>query len=686
MRELVEAAIEAALRAGEVLRRAFHEETNALPDREAEEVARAVLAARTPDVPVRGEEDGLSGPVVDRVWVVDPCDGTRHFERGLRGFAVSIALLLRGVPVVAVVYAPCAPDDAGDLFAWHEGGAVLRNGRPVSRTWDETPSTKTVLLFPPDADRSPFATARMVRPMRFVAMPSIAYRLALVAAGDASATASMANPHAHDVAAGEALVRAAGGVARSPDGTALRYTDDGVGGGNVFAGAPAVVDALGRLDPTPLFTTPRPDLGDVPCPLRRGRAAVDPGLLARAQGCLLGQLAGDSLGSLVEFLSPARIAAEHPAGLSELADGGTWQTLAGQPTDDSELALALARSIVREGRYDADAAQSAYVAWLGSGPFDVGGATRTSLSLAARSPGARPAPDEHVQGNGALMRLAPLAVHGHATDDDLLARMAADDAALTHPSRAARDANAVFAVACAFAVRTGAGPEAVHAHAVAFARRAGALDEVLARVEGAREAPPDFMKNQGWVLLSLHNAFHRLLVSPTTRDAIVDTVACGGDTDTHAAIAGALVGAVRGRDDVPPSWRRDVLSCRAAEEAGAVRVRPPWLWGTDAMVLAEALVLAGIRLSSPAMDLEAKFQDAQVRVKALSKSPSTDELLALYALFKQASVGDATGSRPGMLDVKGRAKFDAWAEKKGMSADAAREAYVALVDRLVARG
>jgi acyl-CoA-binding protein len=83
-----------------------------------------------------------------------------------------------------------------------------------------------------------------------------------------------------------------------------------------------------------------------------------------------------------------------------------------------------------------------------------------------------------------------------------------------------------------------------------------------------------------------------------------------------------------------------------------------------------------------AMELSAKFEDAQARVKQLSKAPSTDDLLELYALYKQATTGDVSGSRPGMLDMKGRAKFDAWTKKKGTSKDDAMTKYVALVDRL----
>lgn len=82
------------------------------------------------------------------------------------------------------------------------------------------------------------------------------------------------------------------------------------------------------------------------------------------------------------------------------------------------------------------------------------------------------------------------------------------------------------------------------------------------------------------------------------------------------------------------------------------------------------------------MTLDESFADAQVRVKQLSAAPGNEALLELYALFKQATVGDAVGARPGMIDFKGRAKFDAWAKKKGTTADAAKTAYVAFVDQL----
>jgi acyl-CoA-binding protein len=83
------------------------------------------------------------------------------------------------------------------------------------------------------------------------------------------------------------------------------------------------------------------------------------------------------------------------------------------------------------------------------------------------------------------------------------------------------------------------------------------------------------------------------------------------------------------------------------------------------------------------MSLEQEFSAAQERVKTLSRRPSNDQLLQLYGLYKQATEGDATGKRPGMLDLKGRAKFDAWSERKGTARAAAMQAYVDLVASLV---
>jgi diazepam-binding inhibitor (GABA receptor modulating acyl-CoA-binding protein) len=82
------------------------------------------------------------------------------------------------------------------------------------------------------------------------------------------------------------------------------------------------------------------------------------------------------------------------------------------------------------------------------------------------------------------------------------------------------------------------------------------------------------------------------------------------------------------------------------------------------------------------MSLPEDFENAQKRVNGLSSAPSQDKMLELYGLYKQAKMGDVSGKKPGMLDLKGRAKYGAWTTRKGLSQDDAMTAYVALVDSL----
>lgn len=71
-----------------------------------------------------------------------------------------------------------------------------------------------------------------------------------------------------------------------------------------------------------------------------------------------------------------------------------------------------------------------------------------------------------------------------------------------------------------------------------------------------------------------------------------------------------------------------------------------------------------------------EFEASVAAVNGLSKTPDNNSLLELYGYYKQATVGDVSGKRPGMLDVKGRAKYDAWAKNKGVSQEAARDKYM----------
>lgn len=81
-------------------------------------------------------------------------------------------------------------------------------------------------------------------------------------------------------------------------------------------------------------------------------------------------------------------------------------------------------------------------------------------------------------------------------------------------------------------------------------------------------------------------------------------------------------------------------------------------------------------------DLKSQFEQAAAAVQKLNSRPANETLLQLYALYKQATSGDATGKRPGMFDMVAQAKFDAWSKLKGTSQSAAMEQYIALVEKL----
>jgi acyl-CoA-binding protein len=81
-------------------------------------------------------------------------------------------------------------------------------------------------------------------------------------------------------------------------------------------------------------------------------------------------------------------------------------------------------------------------------------------------------------------------------------------------------------------------------------------------------------------------------------------------------------------------------------------------------------------------DLKTQFEKAAQEAQKLPKKPDNDTLLRLYALYKQATVGDVSGKRPGFMDMVGQAKYDAWAKVKGTSKDAAMQAYIDLVNKL----
>jgi ADP-ribosylglycohydrolase/fructose-1,6-bisphosphatase/inositol monophosphatase family enzyme len=606
---------EVAKAAGALLREEWHRPGGprgtlgkAPADSEAEELIRARLLNAFPSYGYRGEETGEKAAAAGEThrWLVDPNDGTTSFQRGRRGPAVSIALLREQVPVLGVVYAFAAPDDNGDLFAWAEGcGPLVRNGRPVERgAWPAALGRHDIVLLSQGADRKVAGNSAAVTPARFRAVPSIAYRLALAAAGEGAVAVSLHAPGDWDYAAGHALLRAVGGVLLNERGEEVTYPANGRSTTRFcFGGAPQSARELARHDWNAVHEAPYDGRHEYDyARLEPGRNIADPSVLSRAQGCLLGQLAGDALGTHVEMQPASEIVHRYPNGVRHLDGGGHWSTIAGQPADDGEMALMLARSVVDNGGFGAEATAHAYHFWWKSHPFGFGATVSRALEAISHADvkgnraaeTARGAADEKSQANGSLMRTSPLGIWGWRRPPAELAAHARTDSAITHPHPVCQDACAAYTIAIAHAIRTGASAREVYEHALRWAKENSVEMPVrMALMEASQRPPQDYSGwNAGWVLIALRNAFYQLLHAPNLEEGVVASVMAGGDTDTNAAIAGALLGAVYGRQAIPAQWRMMVLTCRPFEGADGVRhSRPRAFWPTDALELAEKLLL-----------------------------------------------------------------------------------------------
>lgn len=288
----------------------------------------------------------------------------------------------------------------------------------------------------------------------------------------------------------------------------------------------------------------------------------------------------------------------YPEGFHEMAGGRRSDLLPGQVTDDSELAVELAEALIGMGSvWDPNRIALHYRRWIQSDPFDVGRATRRALTGGV-PPSLGPAlaisrrADPDSQANGALMRQSPLGIWGWETPWERLGEYARQDALLTHPHPICQDASWTYVTAVADAVAGGHGPEALWQRALARVRRACLAPEVEEAVARAVADAPPISGHQGHVLVALHNAFYQLLRRSGAERAIVETVMLGGDTDTNAAIAGALTGAVHGLASIPDTWLDMMRAVRPAPGSGAAHVRPPRYWPVRADALVANLLRA----------------------------------------------------------------------------------------------
>ncbi|HEU5431467.1 MAG TPA: ADP-ribosylglycohydrolase family protein [Thermomicrobiales bacterium] len=292
----------------------------------------------------------------------------------------------------------------------------------------------------------------------------------------------------------------------------------------------------------------------------------------RYRGCLLGLACGDALGGPVEFMTRGDIARAYPHGVRDFVGGGWLALVPGEITDDTQLTLALARSLDERG-LDMDAFAAALLAWRGSQPKDIGNTTRAALdALAAGDPWRRSGekalarlPATTTASNGAVMRCAPVALR-FRSDPAALAHASLASARITHAEP--RAAWATVAVNQAIVHLFAGGDRAA---APAAAARAIPNDDVRRAVlEGPAKSPAS-IRASGYAIHTLEAAFWSLLHADNAEEAIVAAVSFGEDADTTGAVAGALAGAWQGASALPDRWLAR-LQPRAELESHAERL------------------------------------------------------------------------------------------------------------------
>jgi len=188
-----------------------------LADLEAERVLRARLEGVVPEAGWLSEESAPVPPGRGAYWLVDPLDGTRELLAGLPGYTVSVALVVRGEPVVGVIADPVT----GRIWSAERGAGATCHGRPVraSRTSDLAGSR--IVVSRTEASKGELAAFDGRLPL--VPVGGMASKIAAVANGSADATFTLGTRHTWDVAAGVVILEEAGGIATLPCGSHIGF-------------------------------------------------------------------------------------------------------------------------------------------------------------------------------------------------------------------------------------------------------------------------------------------------------------------------------------------------------------------------------------------------------------------------------------------------------------------------------
>lgn len=291
-------------------------------------------------------------------------------------------------------------------------------------------------------------------------------------------------------------------------------------------------------------------------------------VVARAEAAYLGLALGDALGATVEFLTPREIRGQY--GIHREIRGGGWLRLRpGHVTDDTTMSLALGAAILADGGVVKPlSCARAFDAWMRTKPIDIGNTVRRNLVSFRNSGDPCAAPSEYDAGNGAAMRVLPVALATLGSDEAVVRDAVRAQAHVTHHNPVSDAASEFICLAVQDFVR---GDALRHV----YRRRIRPLvaDYQQFAYKGRRRENPS-----GWIVETQQAVLQALMETDSFESCLINVTNRGGDADTTGAIAGMLAGALYGLGAIPPRWLK-VLdpairdACRSQARA-LIAVRP----------------------------------------------------------------------------------------------------------------
>ena len=290
-------------------------------------------------------------------------------------------------------------------------------------------------------------------------------------------------------------------------------------------------------------------------------------MLDSIQGLLFGQIVGDAFGAKYEFLNKSEIAEllQHCQNTYiPIEGGGPFKIKAGQITNDSEMALSLLDSILKEKQYVKEKVFLKYKEWLVSKPFDTGVDILKCLSNSnSYIDSLEQSKLLLSQSNGCLMRISPLAGIGYKMTKHKLCQFIEEECVMTHSHPSSIDAARVYVLSIQDALQKKSKRQILK-----NALYNSATDDVKNIIENSKKTPypiinnkivknddPEYMDYFG---IALQNMYYEFIHNDNFYTSILHIVQRGGDTNTNACISGAFLGSFYGIQNIPDEWKKSV--------------------------------------------------------------------------------------------------------------------------------